>query len=186
MGCGDAYPQQDYRSEMLIKGERVRLRALEPADIEVVYHWENDPAIWRVSGTMAPLSRERIARFIEEQSYDIYATRGMRLVIEVEGIAVGSVDCFDFEPRDGRMGIGIMVYAEADRRKGYAHEAIELIKDYARTTLALHQIWASVADDNAPSKALFEGCGFVECGRRREWLWRAEGYADEVEYQCIL
>ena len=73
---------------MLIKGERVRLRALEPADIEVVYRWENDPAIWRVSGTMAPLSRERIARFIEEQSYDIYATRGMRLVIEVEGIAV--------------------------------------------------------------------------------------------------
>ena len=78
----------------------MRLRALEPADIEVVYRWENDPAIWRVSGTMAPLSRERIARFIEEQSYDIYATRGMRLVIEVEDIAVGTVDCFDFEPRE--------------------------------------------------------------------------------------
>ena len=160
---------------MLIEGQRVALRALEPADIEVVYRWENDPEVWRVSGTTAPLSRERIARFIEEQSYDIYATRGMRLVIEVEGIAIGTVDCFDLEPRDGRMGIGIMIYAEGDRRKGYAREH-----------LALHQIWATVAEDNEPSKALFEGCGFVECGRRKEWLRRTDGYADELEYQCIL
>lgn len=171
---------------MLIEGQRVALRALEPADIEVVYRWENDPEVWRVSGTTAPLSRERIARFIEEQSYDIYATRGMRLVIEVEGIAIGTVDCFDLEPRDGRMGIGIMIYAEGDRRKGYAREAIELVKGYAREHLALHQIWATVADDNEPSKALFEGCGFSLCGRRKEWLKRANGYADELEYQCIL
>lgn len=171
---------------MLIEGQRVRLRALEPADIEVVYRWENDPEVWRVSGTTAPLSRERIARFIEEQNYDIYATGGMRLIIEVEGIAVGSVDCFDLEPRDARMGIGIMVYAYGDRRKGYAREAIELVKEYAREHLALHQIWASIAEDNAASKALFEGCGFELCGRRKEWLRRVDGYADELEYQCIL
>lgn len=171
---------------MLIEGQRVALRALEPADIEVVYRWENDPEVWRVSGTTAPLSRERIARFIEEQSYDIYATRGMRLIVEVEGIAVGTVDCFDFEPRDGRMGIGIMIYAPDDRRKGYASEAIELVKGYVREHLALHQIWATVAEDNEPSKALFEGCGFELCGRRKEWLRRADDYKDELEYQCIL
>lgn len=169
-----------------VESERLRLRALEPADVEVVYRWENDPAVWRVSGTTAPLSRERIARFIEEQSYDIYATRGMRLVIEVEGVAIGTLDCFDFEPRDGRMGIGIMIYAEGDRRHGYACEAIEAVKRYSREVLRLHQLWASVAEDNEPSKALFERCGFELCGRRKEWLWRADGYADELEYQCIL
>ena len=163
-----------------------RLRALEPADIEALYRWENDPAIWRVSGTVAPLSRERLARFIEEQNYDIYATRQMRLVIEVEGIAVGTVDCFDFEPLDGRMGLGIMIYAEEHRRQGYARAAIEAIKSYAREVLGLHQVWASIAADNAASIALFEGCGFERSGVRREWLRRGDGWVDQIEYQALL
>ena len=169
-----------------IDNEICRLRALEPSDIEILYRWENDPSIWRVSGTVAPLSRERIARFIEEQSYDIYSTRQMRLVIEHSGIAIGTLDCFDFEPRDGRMGIGIMIYAEEHRHCGYARAAIELIKEYGRETLALHQIWATIAEDNKPSIALFESCGFECCARRKEWLWRQDRYIDELEYQYLL
>lgn len=171
---------------LTLDAQNCRLRALEPTDIEALYRWENDPAIWRVSGTIAPLSRERLARFIEEQNYDLYATRQMRLVVEAEGVAVGTVDCFDFEPLDGRMGIGIMIYAEEHRRQGYARATIEAIKHYGRQTLGLHQIWASVAEDNEPSRALFEGCGFEPCGLRREWLRRGDHWIDQIEYQCIL
>ena len=48
-----------------------RLRALEPSDIELIYLWENDPEVWRVGGTTAPLSYQRIAQFVEEQNYDL-------------------------------------------------------------------------------------------------------------------
>lgn len=163
-----------------------RLRALEPSDIEPMYLWENDPEVWRVGGTTAPLSLERIAQFVEEQSYDLYATKQMRLIIECEGIAVGTLDIVDFDPQHLRFGIGILIYAPEARRKGYAHAAIEAIKRYARETLALKQIWASVAEDNPASIALFEGCGFELCGRRKAWLRRHDGYTDQLEYQCIL
>ena len=43
-----------------------------------MYLWENDPEVWRVGGATAPLSLERIAQFVEEQSYDLYATKQMR------------------------------------------------------------------------------------------------------------
>jgi diamine N-acetyltransferase len=159
---------------------------MEPVDIDKIYLWENDPEVWRVSGTTAPLSLQRIAQFIEEQNYDLYATRQMRLVIECDGTAVGTLDIVDFDPQHLRFGIGILIYAPEARRKGYARAAIEAVKTYARDTLVLRQIWASVAADNEASIALFEGCGFELCGRRRAWLRRHDGYTDQLEYQFIL
>ena len=159
---------------------------MEPSDIESIYLWENDPEVWRVSGTTAPLSLQRIAQFIEEQSYDLYATRQMRLIVECKEIAVGTLDIVEFDPQHLRFGIGILIYAPESRRNGYAHAAIEAIKDYARNTLALKQIWASIAADNSASIALFEGCGFTLCGTRKAWLRTQHSYIDQLEYQCIL
>lgn len=164
----------------------IRLRALEPSDLELLYLWENDPEVWRVSGTLSPISRERLARFIEEQNYDLYATRQMRLIIEAEGAIVGSIDIFDFDPQHLRFGIGILIYQESDRRKGYAKEAIEAIVEYGRNTLNLKQIWANIAADNIASIALFESCGFSKCAHRKEWINRGGEFIDEVEYQLIF
>lgn len=171
---------------MTVGVENITLRALEPSDLEVLYLWENDPDVWRVSGTLAPVSRDRLARFISEQSYDIYATRQMRLIVDVDGVMVGSIDIFDFEPLHRRFGVGILIYADEHRRRGYASRVIEMIKEYARNTLDLKQIWVTVDEDNGASIALFESCGFVLSARRREWVNRAGVFIDELEYQCIL
>ena len=85
---------------MNIEATICRLRALEPEDLELMYGWENDMQIWRVSGTVAPFSRHVLSRLIEEQQFDIYATRQMRLVIEHDGQAVGAVDLFEFDPHN--------------------------------------------------------------------------------------
>ena len=169
-----------------ITGERCRLRALEPSDLELLYLWENDPEVWRVSGSCGPVSRERLRQFIEEQNYDIYATRQMRLIVESQGMAVGTLDIVDFDPQNSHFGIGILIYAAENRRMGFASSAIEAIKEYARSSLFVNQIWATVAEDNIASVELFRGCGFEECGRRKAWLRRKEGYIDEMEFQCLL
>lgn len=159
---------------------------MEPSDLELLYLWENDTEVWRVSGSCAPVSRERLQHFIEEQNYDIYATRQMRLIIESNGMAIGTLDIIDFDPQNSRFGIGILIYANENRRMGFARSAIEAIKEYGRTTLFVNQIWASVAEDNIASVELFRRCGFEECGRRKAWLRREEGYIDEIEFQCLL
>ena len=164
----------------------IQLRAIEPTDLELLYLWENDPDVWRVSETIAPMSRERLARFISDQVYDLYATRQMRLMIDVEGVAVGCVDLFDFEPLHRRFGIGILIYADEHRRRGYARRVVEMVKGYARNTLDLKQIWVTIDEDNPASIALFEGCGFRLSARRKEWINRAGKFIDELEYQCIL
>ena len=169
-----------------MEARNIRLRALEPADLELLYLWENDPEIWRVSETIAPMSRERLAALIRDQVYDLYATRQMRLMIDVDDVAVGCVDLFNFEPLHRRFGVGILIYAEEHRRKGYAREVIEQVKNYASNTLDLKQIWVNIDEDNPASIALFEGCGFVLSARRKEWINRAGRFIDELEYQYIF
>ena len=163
-----------------------RLRAMEPSDLELLYLWENDPKVWRVSGTIAPVSRHRLASFIQEQSYDIYATRQMRLIIDVEGVAVGTLDIVEFDPQNRRFGLGILIYDESHRRLGYAKSAIEAAIEYGRHVLQIHQVWASVVADNKPSIALFESCEFERCGCRKDWVLTPDGYRDCIEFQRIV
>ena len=67
---------------MSLEGELTRLRALEAEDVDLLYVWENDPAVWGVSGTLAPFSRHTLRRFLDEQRFDLYAARQLRLVVE--------------------------------------------------------------------------------------------------------
>ncbi|MDE7129005.1 MAG: GNAT family N-acetyltransferase, partial [Alistipes sp.] len=162
------------------------LRAVEQSDVEIMYRWENDPEVWRVSGTTSPFSRDQLQRFVDQQRFDIYATRQLRLIIDdMRGRSVGAVDLFDFDPQMRRLGIGILVYDESDRRHGYASAAVAAVQRYARQTLGIHQIWCSMEASNRASMALFRSAGFEECGCRRDWIWTPDGYRDEIIMQWI-
>ena len=69
----------------ILETDSVRLRALEPEDIDVLYKWENDTRIWKMSNTVAPFSKYVLRRFIEDQKYDIYETKQLRMIIESRG-----------------------------------------------------------------------------------------------------
>ena len=172
---------------MSLEGELTRLRALEAEDVDLLYVWENDPAVWGASGTLAPFSRHTLRRFLDEQRFDLYAARQLRLVVEtLDGRAVGLVDLFEFEPVDLRAGIGILIHGAGDRGRGFASDALDVLCRYARQVLGLHQLWCSVAPDNAASLTLFRRAGFVECGRKREWRRTPDGWADELLLQKIF
>ena len=173
---------------MKLSGSAVRLRAVEPGDAALLYAWENDPAVWSVSGTLAPFSREALARFIEEQQRaDICRAGQLRLMIEtLGGQAVGTIDLFEFDPHNRRAGVGILVYDPAVRGRGYASEALRLVIGYARELLRLHQLWCTVGADNRASLALFGKAGFRVTGIRREWNRTPEGYEDELQLQLLL
>ena len=172
---------------MNIEGRICRLRALEPEDLDIMYGWENDTNVWRDSGTTAPFSRHVISRLIEEQQFDIYATRQMRLVIEdaANQESVGAVDIFEFDPHNRRAGVGIIV-SPPYRQRGFALDALRALERYASDILHLHQLWCSIAEDNTASLALFTRAGYEQCGRRREWLLTTDGAKDEILMQKIL
>ena len=171
---------------MFLSSKNISLRALEPTDLDFLYALENDASIWEVSNSVAPYSKFILQKYLENAAADIYETRQLRFVIseETHG-AVGAVDLFDFEPQHLRAGIGISVLA-GFRKNKYASVALDLLKKYARELLNLHQLYASVPEDNFASLQLFRRAGFEECGLHKDWLRTSEGWKNVVEFQLIF
>jgi diamine N-acetyltransferase len=167
----------------LLKGQKVYLRALEPADVNILYQWENNTAVWAVSNTASPYSKYMLEQYIENSTLDIYTTKQLRLVIcDHSGLALGCIDLFDFDPRNQRAGIGILIAEEKERQKGYAREALDLVCTYCFEVLHLHQVFCHISDANKASLELFGKKGFEMTGTKKEWNKTAQGWEDE----CIL
>jgi len=168
------------------RGEQVRLRALEPQDVEVLYEMENDPSLWDISNFTVPYSHSVLQEYIAQSQSDIFADKQLRLMmVRVEdGEVVGAIDLTDFSAMHRRGEVGIAVRAPY-RGQGYAYEALQLFIDYTFRFLRLKQLNVHVAVDNATSLALFEHCGFERCGLLKQW-WRVEGeYKDVVILQKL-
>lgn len=166
---------------------RIRFRALEPDDIDLLYEWENDASIWEVSNTFEPFSKYILAKYIKESQRDIYEAKEVRMIIEtLEGTAVGAIDLFDFDPFHLRAGVGILIHNEKDRKLGYATDALQLLCTYATDYLRLHQLYANISEENKASIQLFTSNGFELCGTKKDWRNTLGGWKAELMFQKIL
>lgn len=170
-------------SDLLIQGT-TRLRALERSDVDTVATWENDPAHWWVTGTVAPFSREVLEALCQGHQ-DLYTAGQLRWIIEEAGQVAGAVDLFQFQARDMRSGIGILVDPDA-RGKGVASRALSIALRHAQEALLLHSVHAEVHADHPESLALFQGAGFREVGRYVDWTRTLDGWKDVVLFQRML
>ncbi|MBN1415046.1 MAG: GNAT family N-acetyltransferase [Bacteroidales bacterium] len=167
------------------------LRALEPEDLDVLFKWENDPEIWKVSSTITPYSRYILEKYIENAHLDIYQVKQLRMMIDVKELPrkkarpIGTIDLFDFDPYHNRAGVGILIGEKTDRKKGYASEALAQFIRYAFHTLQLHQLYCNIATDNHESIGLFTRNGFAISGEKKDWLKTSAGYRNEYILQLI-
>ena len=167
------------------------LRAVEPEDIDLLYKWENDRSVWRVSNTLAPFSRYLLERYIESDPGDVHSHKQLRMMIDILDFGrqvrtVGAVDLFDYDAVHQRAGIGIFV-ASDDRRKGHAHGAIAQMMNYSRNVLYLHQLFCNIPANNTASIRLFKKVGFKVIGTKKDWL-RTDNihWEDELMLQYIF
>ncbi len=170
-----------------LKGNHIYLRALEPEDLEFVHGVENDERIWEVSNTQTPYSRFLVKRYLENAHQDIYEARQLRLAIceERSFRAVGLIDLFDFDPKNNRAGIGILIKSNSDRNHGIGTEALELLIKYAFSHLNIHQLYANIDTKNEPSLALFAKFGFQNIGIKKDWNFVNGKYRDEAMFQLM-
>jgi len=166
---------------------KIRFRALEPDDIDLLYAWENDSEIWEVSNTFEPFSKYILAKYIKDSQHDIYESKQVRMIIEtIKGKAVGAIDLFDFDPFHFRAGVGILIHDKKDRKMGYANDALQLLCTYSATHLRLHQLYANISVDNLISIQLFKNNGFELTGTKKDWRRTMDGWKTELFFQKVL
>ncbi|HEX4886553.1 MAG TPA: GNAT family N-acetyltransferase [Luteibaculaceae bacterium] len=169
----------------MIEGNPIVLRAVEPGDVDFLYHLENDRDLWAVSNTRNPYSKRTLEQYAAEH-HDIFADKQFRWVISANEKPVGCLDLFEFDPFHSRAGVGIAI-DRPYRRNGFAETAIQLIMQRAKSDLGCRLLYANIASDNPTSAALFEKLGFQHIATLPHWHRTEMGkFIDQFLYCAFL
>jgi diamine N-acetyltransferase len=143
--------------------------------------------MWEVSNTQTPYSRFLIKQYLENAHQDIYEAKQLRLAIcqDQDFPAIGLIDLFDFDPKNNRAGVGIVIQGQENRNQNIGSEALELLLKYSFYHLNLHQLYANISTENSASIALFSKFGFQKIGIKKDWVLVHGSYQDEAIFQLI-
>lgn len=163
----------------------LKLRALEPDDLDLVYETENDESLWVYSNNSSPFSKNTLKKFIQNSHLDILEHKQLRLVISDFNKPLGFIDLFDYDYINRRVGIGIIIFKKY-RLKGIASKSLNLIEDYLIKHVPIHQLYANILSSNIESIALFEKNFYEKVGLKKDWIYYNNIYSDELLYQKII
>jgi RimJ/RimL family protein N-acetyltransferase len=162
----------------LFEGQDIRFGPIDhEKDPEIESKWTHDSEFMRMydvepahpmSAAMLKKRYEKLEKEIEEDKNTFYFTIRAREDDRLIGKAV--INRIEWSNGNGwiRLGIG----AEADRRKGYGSQALEMLLRFAFAELNMHRVTAPVQEYNEAGIALLKKFGFVEEVRRRQSLDR--------------
>ena len=168
-----------------LKGKNIFLRALESEDINYLFSIENNEKYWSISDSQIPFSRYLLNRYLKNSNMDIYEAKQLRLVItDFQNNTIGLIDLFDIDFKNNRAGVAIIIN-EKMRSKGFAKEALELLIQYSKTHLSLHQLYCNILEDNSHSINLFKSVEFKQVGLKKDWIKFDGKYKNELLLQLI-
>jgi diamine N-acetyltransferase len=172
---------------MILQNQNILLRALEPKDLNFIYEVENDTTIWNISNTQTPYSKYLIKEYLKNAHQDIYTAKQLRLVIEnkSENKSVGLIDLFEFDPKNKRVGLGILITNPDDRNKKIGTQSVQLLIAYIFEFLQVHQIFVNINPNNIASIKLFNNFGFQLIGVKKDWNFQNDTFQDEAIYQLL-
>ena len=151
----------------------IKLRKTEPSDLPFLYQWENDASVWAEGSNHNPLSQQDLRDYIASTTGDIYKDGQLRLIIEHDGVTVGCIDLFDFDPRNRRAAIGQYIVPQM-RGKGYGLQAVEALENYAFGFLHLRVLYAVIATRYEASSSLYARAGYQPSSPLPAWTLESE------------
>ena len=155
----------------ILENDKIKLRATEPEDIDFIYELENNSNFWDIADTNEPFSKYIIKEYIAYSNKSIYEKKQQRLMIDLkcEKKTIGCIDLYNFDPIHKRAGVCIFIDTKY-QRKGFAFEALTILKNYTRNFLHIHQLYCYIAIDNEASIHLFKKANFKEIGILKDWI----------------
>ena len=157
---------------------KIRLRALEPEDMEPLRATVNDPEMEKmVVGWSFPIS---IQQQMDWYSRTANNSNNHRFAIEYEGEFVGISTLTDIDWKNRSAFHGVKLALKAPRRMGLGFDAVVAVMKYAFEELQLNRISTGILEYNTPSMKLYKKCGWKEEGRYRQCVFKDNAYYDEI------
>ena len=169
---------------MNIIGEKIKLRAIELVDKELLVDIINDGEIEHLLGGWAfPVSELAQEEWINALKENIHTLRCMAIDKE-ENKAIGTVILSDIDYKNGTAEIHIKLGANS-HGKGYGTDIMKTVVKYAFQELRLHCIFGKINEYNVASQKMFERSGFNKEGIMRERIFKSGSYHSVLSYSIL-
>ena len=144
------------------RGDLIFLRLVELRDASLIYEWEKNKEIINSTKRDELLTLNFIESLIMEQRNVLISGQVRYVICNCNSnIPVGVIDLYNIDFNIGNADVGIAIVDELNRKKGFALEALKLIREFAYNDLGLSQLNAMVSLDNIASNKLFKSAGYA-------------------------
>lgn len=172
-----------------IVSENLRMRILTPDDAEELlqynirnkrhlekYEPRRDNAFYTLD-VQKKILEDSYRQYLNGSSLDFGIFKDNKFIgkIKVSNVVYGIF-------KNGIIGYSI---DKDEQGRGYMKEAVNRIVKYCFEELGLHRVEASALLDNERSKGVLEGCGFLELGINKNYLFINGKWRDHITYYRI-
>ncbi len=169
----------------MIKGEKIFLTELDPANAETIRAWLNDPEVYKyLMVGHTPISKEDERRYYESHTNQ-GDERNFEIHVADDGRYIGNIGIKGISLVHRRAEMGISIGSKQDWGKGYGSDAIVTMLRYAFDTLGLHTVKIRAHEDHARALEMYRRVGFVDVGRDREAVFQEGRFSDYVALDIV-
>ncbi|MFX1560517.1 MAG: GNAT family N-acetyltransferase [Promethearchaeota archaeon] len=164
-------------------GEKVRLRALEMEDLDVILEYFNNLEIRQYLNSQIPMSRNAERQWLERSTTkDPWRDGEMVLAIEDKktGDFLGTVSLFDISKQHKRAEFGIAIHNPENLSKGYGTDATRVMLWIAFHILGLNSVYLITLDFNERAQRAYEKAGFKKAGVFRQGAYLQGEFKDFI------
>jgi len=164
---------------MYLKNGRLTIRNATAKDAEILCRWWNDGAVMAHAGFPNGLgtSAEKVAASIQQDT-DLRR----RLILELEGVAIGEMNYRTTEARTAEIGIKICDASQQDR--GHGTTFIRMLIGYLFEHLGYDKIMLDTNLKNERAQHVYEKLGFRKTATRmNSWKNQLGEVQSYVEYE---
>lgn len=164
---------------MELTGGEVRLRSVEPSDVDELYEWWSDPEFAGEYGGLFPKSKPEFEALVKQSEWFIIETPETKE-------KVGFISYF--QPRWDYANLYEIGYRTKpnERGRGYTTEAVRLLVDHMFETMKeIVRIEALTDVDNLPSQRVLEKNGFKREAVMKKRFFANGEYRDDCMYAIL-
>lgn len=162
-----------------IEGERLLLREVRPDDVgERYYYWMNNSEITRYLETrFFPNTVEGLREYVTSKLEDRYCIF-LAIILKENNCHIGNIKLGPIDWIHRTAEIGLMIGERECWGRGFATEAIKMVRDYGFNVLNLRKLTAGCYDANQGSLKAFQKVGFEIEGVRKQQVFCEGHYMD--------
>lgn len=171
--------------KVFLRGPRVLIRSVQPADVSLIASWLNDGAVTKfMFYGQTPTTLEQVEKMIGDQ---IASPKNVVFTVcdRETKRPIGFAGLYDMHLTARKADFRILIGEKDFWGKGYGTEITQMLTFYGFDRMNMHRMALGVTSDNVGAVKAYEKAGYVREGQLRDDIYRNSRYYDSIKMSLL-